>query len=203
MARLGYAGQHPEGRFLPDTYNFPAGTTDMVFLERAADAMEKLLSMEWSEREDGVPYKNPYEALIMASIIEKETGVPEERGMISGVFVRRLLKGMRLQTDPTVIYGMGDRFNGNIRRKDLAANTPYNTYLHTGLPPTPIAMPGRAAVHAALHPTPGNALFFVSKGDGSHYFSASLEEHNKAVSQYQLNHKKPSSSTSVKKVSAS
>jgi len=186
MERLGHPEKHPEGRFYPDTYRFPRGTTDLQFLARAYRTMEEVLQQEWAGREEGLPLKTPYEALILASIVERETGRPEERPEIAGVFIRRLKKGMKLQTDPTVIYGMGDRFDGNIRRKDLREDTAYNTYIHTGLPPTPIAMPGRAAIHSVLHPAEGDALYFVAKGDGSHHFSARLEEHNRAVRKYQL-----------------
>lgn len=186
MHRLGAAGEHPEGRFLPETYHFAAGLSDVEFLKRAYQAMRALLQREWQLRAAGLPYASPYEALIMASIIEKETAVPAERAEIAGVFVRRLEKGMRLQTDPTVIYGLGEGFDGNIRRRDLRHDTPYNTYTRHGLPPTPIALPGADAVHAALHPAPGDSLYFVAKGDGSHHFSATLEEHINAVRQYQL-----------------
>ncbi len=186
MAKLGYPGQHPEGRFLPDTYHFPRGTTDVEFLKRAYQAMEAKLDGLWAGRDEELPIKTPYEALILASIIEKETAVPAERPEIAGVFVRRLQKGMRLQTDPTVIYGMGDDYQGNIRRRDLRRDTPYNTYTRKGLTPTPIAMPSAAAIDAALHPKPGDTLYFVSKGDGSHHFSATLAEHNQAVIKYQL-----------------
>jgi len=186
MAQLGYPGQHPEGRFFPDTYHFPGNLTDVEFLRRAYRAMERRLAQEWAERAEGLPYETPYEALVMASIVEKETGQPDERAAIAGVFVRRLQRGMRLQTDPTVIYGLGAGFDGNLRRRDLRGDTPYNTYRHHGLPPTPIAMPGGAALHAALHPAEGDALYFVSRGDGSHHFSATLEEHNRAVARYQL-----------------
>ena len=186
MARLGYPGEHPEGRFYPDTYNFPRGTTDSAFLQRAYQTMSRLLDEEWEKRDPDLPLKTPYEALILASIVEKETGIAGERSEIAGVFVRRLRKGMKLQTDPTVIYGMGDNFKGNIRRRDLKQDTPYNTYVHTGLPPTPISMPGSAAIRAVLHPAPGKSLYFVARGDGSHYFSASLAEHNRAVRKFQL-----------------
>ena len=189
MSLLGMEGEHPEGRFLPDTYHFPKGTTDLAFLERAAKAMEKTLEEKWSQRDQGLPLQSPYEALILASIIEKETGVASERPEIAGVFVRRLNKGMKLQTDPTIIYGMGDKFDGNIRRKDLTRDTPYNTYTRTGLTPTPICLPGADAIEAAVHPNDGKTLFFVAKGDGSHYFSATLDEHNKAVRKYQLKRK--------------
>jgi UPF0755 protein len=186
MARLGHAGLHPEGRFFPDTYSFTRGITDLELLQRAFSRLETVLAEEWQQRSEGLPYKEPYQALIMASIIEKETGVPSERGEIAGVFVRRLERGMLLQTDPTVIYGMGERYEGRIRRQDLRTPTPYNTYTNTGLPPTPIAMVGREAIHAALHPVEGKSLYFVARGDGSHVFSDSLSEHNRAVHEFQL-----------------
>lgn len=186
METLGAGGIHPEGQFLPDTYQFPRGTTDVQFLLRARSAMQEVLAEEWPRRAEDLPLKGPYEAVILASIIEKETGLAEERGQISGVFVRRLKRGMRLQTDPTVIFGMGDAFDGNLRRADLRRDTPYNTYTRAGLPPTPIAMPGRDAIRASLHPEAGDTLYFVAKGDGSHYFSTSLSEHNRAVRTYQL-----------------
>ncbi len=186
MAALGAEGLHPEGRFLAETYHFSAGTTDLEFLRRAYLAMRDVIAEEWAARAEGLPFESPDEALILASIIEKETAVPEERAAIAGVFVRRLRKGMRLQTDPTVIYGMGERFDGNIRRADLREDTPYNTYVHHGLTPTPIAMPGRAAIHAAMHPAPGKALYFVSRGDGTHHFSDTYEEHRDAVIRYQI-----------------
>ena len=186
MGRLGYEGTHPEGRFLPDTYHFPKGTSDVSFLKRAYLAMRERLASEWENRAEALPLKTPYEALILASIIEKETGLAEERPQIAGVFTRRLERGMKLQTDPTVIYGMGDRYDGNIRRRDLREDTPYNTYVHKGLTPTPICLPGADAIHAALHPEEGTSLYFVARGDGSHHFSATLEEHNAAVRKYQL-----------------
>jgi UPF0755 protein len=186
MKKLGKEGEHPEGRFLPDTYQFPRGTTDVQFLKRAYAAMSKVLDQEWQDRSKGLPIKNPYEILILASIIEKETAIKDEYPMVAGVFVRRLQKKMRLQTDPTVIYGMGDRFDGNLRLRDLRKDTPYNTYTRRGLPPTPIALPGRMAIHGALHPDQGNSLYFVAKGDGSHHFSSTLKEHNRAVIRYQL-----------------
>jgi len=202
MEHLGKPGEHPEGRFLPDTYYFPRGTSDVDFLKRAYDAMENILTVEWEKRKDGVPLKTPYEALILASIVEKETAVPSERTAIAGVFLRRLVKRMRLQTDPTVIYGIGEKFDGNLRRRDLITDTPYNTYRHHGLPPTPIAMPGIDAIRAALHPDDSQALYFVARGDGSHEFSATLEQHNKAVIKYQLNGKaRPFSSMPASKKS--
>jgi len=189
MARLGHAGLHPEGRFLPNTYHFTRGTTDLDFLRRAFDAMSSYLESAWPGREAGLPLQTPEDALILASIVEKETGLATERPVIAGVFIRRLQRGMRLQTDPTVIYGLGEQFDGNLRRRDLENDTPYNTYTRVGLPPTPIAMPGADAITAVLHPAAGKSLYFVSRGDGSHYFSATLEEHNLAVDKYQR--KKP------------
>jgi len=186
MAALGRPGRHPEGRFFPDTYHFPRATTDVEFLRRAMEAMDKELESQWSNRAANLPLQNAEEALILASIVEKETGKASERAAIAGVFVRRLRRNMKLQTDPTVIYGLGESFDGNLRRKDLRTDTPYNTYTRHGLPPTPIAIPGRAAIRAVLHPAEGNALFFVARGDGSHEFSATLEEHNRAVRKYQL-----------------
>ena len=187
MAELGAEGEHPEGRFFPDTYLFVTGDSDLDLLKRAFERMETVLAEEWAGREEGLPYDSPYEALIMASIVERETGVPEERDEVAGVFVRRLLKGMRLQTDPTVIYGMGDKYQGRIRSRDLRTYTPYNTYRINGLPPTPIALPGREAIHAALHPDDGDSLYFVARGDGTHKFSRTLAEHQQAVREYQLN----------------
>jgi len=185
MARLGSAGVDPEGRFFPDTYYFTRGTSDVAFLRRAYKAMTDYLADAWAGREQGLPFKTSEEALILASIVEKETGEAGERPRIAGVFVQRLRKGMRLETDPTVIYGLGDAFDGKLRRRDLRADTPYNTYVRKGLPPTPIAMPSAAAIQAVLHPQVGSALFFVAKGDGSHYFSATYEEHQRAVNRYQ------------------
>lgn len=186
MRRVGEPGVHPEGRFFPDTYRFVRGMRDIDLLIQANRRLRQVLAEEWAARTTGLPYRNEYEALTMASIIEKETGVPAERGQIAGVFVRRLEKRMRLQTDPTVIYGMGERYAGRIRRSDLLETTPYNTYRISGLPPTPIAMVGREAIHAALQPEPGKTLYFVARGDGSHVFSTTLEEHLRAVRQYQL-----------------
>jgi UPF0755 protein len=185
MSALGYPGLHPEGRFLPETYHFPRGTTDVDFLRRAYLDMDRFLQQAWSERDDGLPLQTPYEALILASIVEKETAVPEERPRIAGVFIRRLQKGMKLQTDPTVIYGMGDSYQGDIRFRDLRTDTAYNTYTRAGLTPTPIAMPGKDAILAVLHPADGKALYFVARGDGSHHFSSTLKEHNRAVDRYQ------------------
>jgi len=182
---LDLGGQSPEGWIYPDTYRFPRGTRASALLRVAYMRMQQVLAEEWAERAEGLPLQSPYEALILASIVEKETGVAEERAAIAGVFVRRLQRGMRLQTDPTVIYGMGEVFDGGISRADLRRKTPYNTYIIRGLPPTPIASPARAAIRAALHPAPGSALYFVARGDGSHQFSSTLSEHNRAVEQYQ------------------
>ncbi|MBI3774578.1 MAG: endolytic transglycosylase MltG, partial [Gammaproteobacteria bacterium] len=186
MVKLGYPERHPEGRFLPDTYAFPKGTTDVDFLRRAYASMHEYLQRAWPERDTNLPLASMNDALTLASIVEKETGAPHERPLIAGVFVRRLQKGMRLQTDPTVIYGLGDRYDGNIRRRDLEAETPYNTYRIKGLPPTPIALPGKDAINAALHPEGGDALYFVARGDGTHEFSSSIEQHNRAVMKYQI-----------------
>jgi UPF0755 protein len=186
LRKIGSEYTVAEGLFFPDTYYFDRNTADTVMLQRSYDAMKSKLNDAWNKRAPGLPYKNSYQALIMASIVEKETGKASERPMIAGVFINRMRIGMRLQTDPTVIYGMGAQYNGNIRKKDLIADTPYNTYTRNGLPPTPIAMPGLASIEAALHPTNTKALYFVGKGDGSHAFSNSLEEHNRAVVKYQL-----------------
>jgi UPF0755 protein len=186
LKRIGTAEGHPEGLFFPDTYQFSAGTTDLDLLKKSYRKMQQKLTEAWAQRDTDLPYKSPYEALIMASIIEKETGRAEERALIGSVFTNRLKIPMRLQTDPTVIYGMGQRFDGNIRKRDLTADTAYNTYTRDGLPPTPIAMPGWGALLGAVRPAQSDKLYFVAKGDGSHYFSRSLEEHNRAVAKYQL-----------------
>ena len=186
LKELGLDISHPEGWFFPDTYFYSSGESDRNILLQAHGRMREVLNDEWENKGVGLPFSTPYEALILASIVEKETGVGSERAQIAGVFVRRLEKGMRLQTDPTVIYGLGDQYKGNITRRHLKQPTDYNTYLIKGLPPTPIAMPGREAIHAALHPAEGSALYFVAKGDGSHYFSATLKEHSQAVKRYQL-----------------
>jgi len=186
MAALDRPGVHAEGRFLPETYHYTRGVRDIDLLKRAALAMDTALSAAWAERDDDLPLQSPEQALVLASIVEKETGRAGERAQIAGVFIRRLRLGMRLQTDPTVIYGLGAGFDGNLRRRDLQTDTPYNTYTRTGLPPTPIAMPGRDALLAAVHPEPGKSLYFVARGDGSHQFSATLSEHNRAVAKYQL-----------------
>jgi UPF0755 protein len=191
MKQLGKPEQHPEGRFYPDTYHFPSKTTDVNFLQRAYQSMESELKAAWEKRREDLPLKTDYEALILASIVEKETGVAEERPRIASVFVQRLHKNMRLQTDPTVIYALGEAYDGNIRKRDLKNKSPYNTYVHKGLPPTPIAMPGRASLYAAVNPAEGQELFFVAKGDGSHYFSDTYKEHECAVIEYQLKDKAP------------
>ena len=186
LAELGASAVHPEGLFLPETYRFPRNTTDRELLKQAYRLMQTVLADEWRERDEAAPVTTPYEALILASIVEKETARADERQRIAGVFARRLEKRMRLQTDPTVIYGLGPQFNGNLTRRDLRSDTPYNTYTRMGLPPTPIAMPGRAAIHAALNPAPGTELYFVATGlgDGSHSFSTTKAEHDAAVAAY-------------------
>jgi len=185
MKRLGRPGVHPEGRFFPDTYTYSKGSSDVKVLQRAMRAMDKRLAAAWSQRSPQAVVKSPDEALILASIVEKETGKAADRTLISTVFHNRLRAGMPLQTDPTVIYGMGESFNGNLRKVDLQADTPWNTYTRAGLPPTPIAMPGKASLLAAVQPAPGKFLYFVAKGDGTSHFSDSLDEHNRAVNKYQ------------------
>ena len=185
MEKLGAEGT-AEGRFFPDTYLFAKGSSDLEVLKRSYRQMEKLLLTEWEQRQANLPYASPYEALIMASIVEKETGQSQDRAQIASVFINRLKKCMLLQTDPTVIYGLGERFDGNLRKRDLQTDGPYNTYTRTGLPPTPIAMPGLASIQATLHPARTDAYYFVARGDGSSQFSRTLEEHNRAVAKYQL-----------------
>jgi len=186
LESLGADSTHPEGLFLPETYRFPRGTSDRDLLEQAYQHMQETLADEWAVRAQELAVSNPYEALILASIVEKETARTDERARIAGVFTRRLEKRMRLQTDPTVIYGIGPGFDGNLRRQDLRTDTPYNTYTRHGLPPTPIALPGRAAIHAALNPADGEELYFVATGlgDGSHKFSSTKEQHDAAVAEY-------------------
>lgn len=184
MEKLGKSGIHPEGRFFPDTYSYAKGSSDLAVLKRAARAMDRRLDAAWSLRSPDTPLKSPEQALILASIVEKETGKPSDRAVIGGVFTNRLRIGMPLQTDPTVIYGLKQQFDGNLRKRDLLADTPYNTYTRLGLPPTPIAMPGKAALLAAVQPAPTKALYFVSRGDGSSEFSSTLDEHNRAVNKY-------------------
>ena len=181
--------QSPEGLFFPDTYFFEKHTSDVSLLKRAYDKMQGVLQQEWLNKAEGLPFKTPYEALILASIVEKETAAVAERPLIAGVFIRRLEQNMLLQTDPTVIYGMGESYQGDIKSKDLTTATPYNTYIITGLPPTPIAMPGRDALYAVLHPEKGNNLYFVARGDGTHVFSATLKDHTSAVDSFQRNKK--------------
>lgn len=186
MEKLGRAGLHPEGRFYPDTYTYAKGASDLSVLRRALQEMDQRLAAAWAQRAPDSPLRTADEALILASIVEKETGRAADRGKISGVFTNRLRKGMLLQTDPTVIYGLGTRFDGNLRKRDLIADTPYNTYTRTGLPPTPIAMPGQDALLAAVQPDATDALYFVARGDGSSEFSATLQDHNRAVRRFQL-----------------
>lgn len=186
LRQIGATERVAEGLFFPDSYFFDSGMSDLDILKRAYETMQRKLAKSWETRAPGLPYRTPYDALIMASIVEKETGRASERPMIASVFLNRLKLGMRLQTDPTVIYGMGENFDGNLRKRDLLSDGEYNTYTRAGLPPTPIAMPGIAAIEAALHPAQSKALYFVGKGDGSHAFSATLNEHNRAVHRYQL-----------------
>ncbi|MFN7086786.1 MAG: endolytic transglycosylase MltG [Burkholderiales bacterium] len=185
LERLGLEQPSAEGWFFPDTYYFSSGASDLALLRRALRLMQSHLAARWETRAAGLPLRTPYEALILASIVEKETGKAAERPLVAAVFINRLRIGMRLQSDPTVIYGLGERFDGDLRKRDLLADTPYNTYTRAGLPPTPIAMPGLAALDAALDPPPYNYLYFVSRGDGSSHFSRSLEEHERAVTKYQ------------------
>ncbi|WP_227001310.1 endolytic transglycosylase MltG [Pulveribacter suum] len=185
MAALGRAGVAPEGRFFPDTYTYAKGSSDLGLLRRALHAMDRRLEATWAQRDARTPLKSADQALILASIVEKETGRAEDRAQIAGVFTNRLRTGMLLQTDPTVIYGLGEKFDGNLRRRDLTTDTPFNTYTRAGLPPTPIAMPGKASLLAAVQPADTRALYFVARGDGSSHFSESLDEHNRAVNKYQ------------------
>ncbi|NUN62510.1 MAG: endolytic transglycosylase MltG [Burkholderiaceae bacterium] len=185
MERLGRPGVHPEGRFFPDTYTYAKGSSELAVLRRAMHAMDRRLEAAWAQRAADTPLKSADEALILASIVEKETGRASDRAQIAGVFTNRLRNGMLLQTDPTVIYGLGEKFDGNLRRKDLLADTPWNTYTRAGLPPTPIAMPGKASLLAAVQPERTKALYFVARGDGSSHFSSSLDEHNRAVNRFQ------------------
>jgi UPF0755 protein len=185
LVAIGATETHPEGLFLPETYRFPKGFSDLELLKKAYWDLQRELKLAWEKRAPDVPLSSPYEALILASIVEKETGQPQERPEIAGVFARRLKSNMRLQTDPTVIYGMGENYQGNIRKSDLTTDTPYNTYTRAGLPPTPIALAGKAAIRAALNPAPGETLYFVAMGNGTHIFSKTYEEHDRAVDEYQ------------------
>ena len=185
LQRIGASESHPEGLFFPDTYKFVSGSSDLAIFKIAYRTMKQRLQEAWDERDDDLPFKSPYQALILASIVEKETGVASDRSLIAGVFVNRLRKRMLLQTDPTVIYGLGEKFDGNLRRRDLHADSAYNTYLRRGLTPTPIALPGMAALQATLHPAKTKALYFVARGDGSSQFSTNLRSHNNAVNRYQ------------------
>ena len=186
MAKIGHPEMHPEGRFFPETYHFPSGATDLQLLSRAFDAMSDYLESAWARRPADLPLSSPEEALVLASIVEKETGAAEERARIAGVFVSRLRRGMRLETDPTVIYGLGDDFDGNLTKADLKRDTPYNTYTRKGLPPTPIAIASAAAIDAVVAPIEDGSLYFVSKGDGRHVFSSNYDDHRKAVRRYQI-----------------
>jgi UPF0755 protein len=186
LRAVGAGETHPEGLFAPDTYVFDPGSSDLDVLRAAYRSQQARLATAWQQRAPDVPLKTPYELLILASIVEKETGQASERSMIAGVFANRLRKGMLLQTDPTVIYGLGEKFDGNLRKRDLLADTPYNSYTRAGLPPTPIALPGRAALQAAVQPADTRALFFVARGDGSSHFSETLGEHNSAVHRFQI-----------------
>jgi len=185
LQRIGASEGQAEGLFFPDTYYFANGASDLSVLKRAYQTMQKHLQESWQGRDPGLPLESPYQALILASIVEKETGQARDRGMVAGVFINRLRRGMMLQTDPSVIYGVGEKFDGNLRKRDLLTDTSYNTYTRTGLPPTPIALPGLASLQATLHPAQTNALYFVGRGDGSSEFSGTLEQHNRAVNKYQ------------------
>jgi len=185
LQRIGASESHPEGLFFPDTYNFVSGNSDLVIFKLAYRTMQRRLQTMWDARDPDLPFKTPYEALILASIVEKETGAASDRSLIAGVFVNRLRKQMLLQTDPAVIYGLGEKFDGNLRKRDLLTDNAYNTYLRRGLTPTPIALPGTAALHATLHPAKTKALYFVARGDGSSQFSNNLKSHNNAVNRYQ------------------
>lgn len=189
LLRIGATEKHPEGLFFPDTYNYLAGSSDIALLKRAYQTMQRHLQDAWQARVSGLPLETPYQALILASIVEKETGKARDRTMIAAVFINRLRKGMRLQTDPTVIYGIGDKYDGNIRKRDLLKDTEYNTYTRNGLTPTPIALPSKESLQAVLHPAASSALYFVARGDGSSQFSDTLVDHNKAVGRFQLNQK--------------
>jgi UPF0755 protein len=186
MKRIGAEEHTAEGLFFPDTYNYDKGSSDLMVLKRAYQLMQHNLQETWKKRDASLPFDTPYEALILASIVEKETGQSSDRPMIASVFINRLRKNMRLQTDPTVIYGMGDKFDGNLRKRDLTRDTPYNTYTRDGLTPTPICLPSLAALQATLHPEPSHALYFVARGDGTSQFSSTLVEHNSAVNTYQI-----------------
>jgi UPF0755 protein len=185
MRRIGADGESPEGMFFPDTYRFTPGSSDLEVFRRAYEVQQRTLQAAWERRTPDLPYRSPYEALVLASIVEKETGLAHERDKVAAVFVNRLRRGMMLQSDPTTIYGMRDRFDGNLRKRDLQTDTAYNTYTRGGLPPTPIALPGKASIEAALHPAPIEALYFVSRGDGTSEFSNDLASHNRAVARYQ------------------
>ena len=187
LQRIGATEKHPEGLFFPDTYIFPSGSSDLALLKRAYHTMQKRLDESWQGRDKDLPLATPYEALILASIVEKETGHSKDRDMIASVFVNRLRIGMRLQTDPTVIYGIGEKYDGNIRKRDLLKDTEYNTYTRGGLTPSPISLPGRESLQAVMHPATSSALYFVARGDGTSQFSNSLKDHNNAVNRYQLN----------------
>lgn len=189
LKRIGATETFAEGLFFPDTYNYAKGVSDLVVLKRSYQRMQHILQENWKTRDQGLPFETPYQALILASIVEKETGQPSDRPMIASVFINRLRKNMRLQTDPTVIYGIGEKFDGNLRKKDLLRDTPYNSYTRAGLTPTPISLPGEAAIRAVLHPPRSKALYFVARGDGSSQFSDTLIDHNNAVNRYQLKKK--------------